>query len=312
MTLPALKKTFYSNGKLFLIGEYTVIDGSDAFALPTNYGQYLDIEENDNPIIEWKSYDANGDLWFHTSLSFESIYENRKTGDGITDTLTDILHRANVLNPDLLNRTKGFKATTRLTFSRNWGLGSSSTLINNIAQWFQIDAYTLLQQSFGGSGYDIACAQHDTPIIYNMGLGKPTVKAITFTPPFLDKLYFVYLNQKQNTRSSVLSYREKVNEIPLLIKEVNNIIEEAQSATDFDHFCNLLNRHSALMSKALQLETVKDSLFPDFNGTVKSLGAWGGDFVLVATNENPEAYFKSKGFETIIPYREMILNQNND
>lgn len=312
MTLPALKKTFYSNGKLFLIGEYTVIDGSDAFALPTSYGQYLDIEENDSQIIEWKSYDANGGLWFHTSLSFESIYTNTKTGDGVTDTLTDILHSANALNPNLLKGTKGFKATTRLTFSRNWGLGSSSTLINNIAQWFQIDAYNLLQQSFGGSGYDIACAQHDTPIIYNMGSGEPTIKAITFTPPFLDKLYFVYLNQKQNTRSSVLSYREKVNEIPLLIKEVNNIIAEAQSATDFDHFCNLLNRHSALMSKALQLETVKNSLFPDFNGTVKSLGAWGGDFVLAATNENPEAYFKSKGFETIIPYSEMILSQKND
>jgi hypothetical protein len=28
---------------------------------------------------------------------------------------------------------------------KSWGLGTSSTLINNIAQWLQIDAFTLLK-----------------------------------------------------------------------------------------------------------------------------------------------------------------------
>jgi hypothetical protein len=61
------------------------------------------------------------------------------------------------------------------------------------------------------------------------------------------------------------------------------------------------------MSEILEIQTVKNSLFSDFNGTVKSLGAWGGDFVLVVSNENPTAYFKAKGFETIITYSDMIL-----
>jgi hypothetical protein len=61
------------------------------------------------------------------------------------------------------------------------------------------------------------------------------------------------------------------------------------------------------MSDVLEIPTVKNSLFSDFNGTVKSLGAWGGDFVLVVSNENPTAYFKSKGFETVLPYKDMIL-----
>ena len=307
MTQAELKKTFYSNGKLLLIGEYTVIDGSDALAVPTVYGQYLEIESYDPDILKWESYDADGKQWYKASISYQTIYENRRTGHSVTDTLIDILYHAHKLNPDILTAGSGYKAVNKLTFSRNWGLGSSSTLVNNIAQWFRIDAYELLAKSFGGSGYDIACAQHKTPIIYQIKEGKPEVMPIDFNPLFLDKLYFVYLNQKQNTRSSVAAYRENTKDIKALNNKVNNIIESAVATNNFETFCNLLDEHSALMSTPLQMKTIKESLFPDFNGSIKSLGAWGGDFVLAAANENPRDYFRSKGFETIIPYRDMIL-----
>jgi hypothetical protein len=55
------------------------------------------------------------------------------------------------------------------------------------------------------------------------------------------------------------------------------------------------------------MKTVKEALFPDFKGVLKSLGAWGGDFILAISKENPKDYFASKGYETIIPYSEMIL-----
>ena len=61
------------------------------------------------------------------------------------------------------------------------------------------------------------------------------------------------------------------------------------------------------MSNILELQTIKESLFPDFDGVIKSLGAWGGDFVLVIARENPTDYFKEKGFETIVSYQDMIL-----
>lgn len=305
-----MKKTFYSNGKLFLIGEYTVIDGSEAFAVPTVYGQYLDIEDYDANILKWESFDANGKSWFKASLSYQTIHENRRTGSTLTDTLIDILHHAHKANPAVLTLGSGYKTTSRLTFPRNWGLGSSSTLINNIAQWFEIDAFELLKHSFGGSGYDIACAQHNTPIIYQITEGNPMVRTISFNPAFLDKLYFVYLNKKENTRSSVIRYKEKTVEIPVLINEVNTIIEEAHKTEDFNRFCELLDMHSKLLSNVLELKTVKEDRFPDFNGTLKSLGAWGGDFILAAANENPETYFKSKGFETVISYKDMIINKD--
>ncbi|MFT6748973.1 MAG: hypothetical protein ACJAQ1_000901, partial [Flavobacterium sp.] len=39
----------------------------------------------------------------------------------------------------------------------------------------------------------------------------------------------------------------------------------------------------------------------------KSLGAWGGDFVMIISENNPKSYFKAKGYETILTYNEMIL-----
>ena len=41
---------------------------------------------------------------------------------------------------------------------------------------------------------------------------------------------------------------------------------------------------------------------------LKSLGAWGGDFILAASETDPTPYFKSKGFDTVIPYDDMILS----
>lgn len=304
-----MKQEFYSNGKLFLIGEYTVLDGSDAFALPTTYGQYLTVEGNSDKIIQWKSLDANGSVWFEAELPIENIIIKQLTGEKVTDTLIDILNAAHGLNASVLTNNHGFNVVTKLTFSRKWGLGSSSTLINNIAQWFGIDAFQLLQKSFGGSGYDIACAQNDSPIIFSLKNGKPNIQPIAFHPEFTDKLWFVYLNKKQDTKNAVANYREKANEITALIMRVDALIADAASTENFKLFCDLLDEHSALMSKALQMPTVKDTLFPDFKGTVKSLGAWGGDFILAASEYNPAGYFAAKGFSTIIPYREMILSK---
>ena len=42
-----MEKTFYSNGKLLLTGEYVVLDGATALAIPTKYGQYLEISASE-------------------------------------------------------------------------------------------------------------------------------------------------------------------------------------------------------------------------------------------------------------------------
>jgi hypothetical protein len=68
-----------------------------------------------------------------------------------------------------------------------------------------------------------------------------------------------------------------------------------------------MEKHESIMSEVLETITIKEALFDDFKGVIKSLGAWGGDFVLVASKDNPRGYFNERGFETILRYDEMIL-----
>jgi mevalonate kinase len=303
-----MEKTFYSNGKLLITGEYLVLDGAKALALPTKYGQYLTVSFGENEEIHWTSFDKDKSIWFQETISFSEIIKYKKTeNQSVKSTLIEILHEAYLLNPEFLNSSEGYRISTELTFPKFWGLGTSSTLINNIAQWLEINAFELLKNSFGGSGYDIACAQNDLPIFYQIIDGKPEVEIVNFNPAFSDNLYFVYLNQKQSSKSAIASYYKKQKKLNAVLPEINKITVEIADVTSLEKFQEVLQKHENIMSDVLEIPTVKNSLFSDFNGTVKSLGAWGGDFVLVVSNVNPTDYFKTKGFETIISYSDMIL-----
>ena len=269
-----MKQLFYSNGKLLITGEYVVLDGAKAFGLPTKFGQNLIIEEGQDNSIDWKSFDNDGTLWFEDVILFEEIINRKETdkSDSIKGTLLKILHEAYILNPKFIDSSEGHNVTTELTFPKFWGLGTSSTLINNIAQWVEIDAFELLNNSFGGSGYDIACAQNNTPILYHLENGKPVVEKIEFEPSFEENLYFVYLNKKQSSKAAIASYYAKQNNlsksISALEKTTNNVIKSADLRT----FASELEKHEVLMSDILEMQTVKELFFPDFKGVIKSLG----------------------------------------
>ncbi|HQF48729.1 MAG TPA: GHMP kinase, partial [Flavobacterium alvei] len=89
--------------------------------------------------------------------------------------------------------------------------------------------------------------------------------------------------------------------------ENNKITSAVLKAKTLADFAIALEEHEAEMSTILEMQTIKESLFPDFDGVIKSLGAWGGDFVLVLSDENPVEYFNEKGFKTIVSYKDMIL-----
>jgi mevalonate kinase len=304
-----MKNTFYSNGKLLITGEYLVLDGAKAFALPTKFGQNLIVKKGSNKEIQWTSFDSDGSIWFEDIISFLDISSERNSeSESVKSTLIAILHEAFILNPDFINLSEGYSVTTELSFPKSWGLGTSSTLINNIAQWLQIDAFALLKNSFGGSGYDIASAQNDTPILYHLEQGKPVVEKVVFNPPFTKDLYFVYLNKKQSSKTAITAYNtNKKANLAKTIALNDKITFEALKATGLKSFASAIEKHEADMSNILEMQTVKESLFSDFPGTIKSLGAWGGDFVMAILDENPKDYFASKGYNTVIPYDEMIL-----
>ncbi|WP_299669292.1 GYDIA family GHMP kinase [uncultured Polaribacter sp.] len=317
---------FYSNGKLLLTGEYLVLDGAKSLALPTKFGQNLTVEKIKESQIIWGSFTHTGVCWFEAvfdlkklrliSATFNSDTEGN--ADLIAETLLGILKEAKrmsrILGTGFLETENGFVVKTNLNFPRNWGLGSSSTLINSIANWAKVDAFQLLWNSFRGSGYDIACAQHDSPIFYqiegNLSFAiemTPKVQKVEFNPSFKEHLFFVHLNQKQDSKEGIAKFRESGEDFSDEIERISIISEEFLKAKSILELDKLIIEHEKIISSIIKLTPVKEKLFPDYFGEIKSLGAWGGDFVLVTGNEKTPTYFKEKGFETILSYSEMIL-----
>lgn len=303
------KTKYFSNGKLLLTGEYLILDGAKGLAVPSQYGQSLEVVSTEAETIYWTGIDADGSIWYEDEISFETIRNKTMNGEpnDTRSTLIELLHYCSRHNPTFLSQGKGYQLTTRLSFPRKWGLGTSSTLVNNLAQWLDVEPYKLLAETFGGSGYDIACAQHNHPILFHLENEMPQVEKIAFNPEFKDSLYFIYLNQKQSSKSAIQTYINQRGRIDRIIPKINLLTEQCIHASSLEDFSNAMLEHEAIMSEVLEMKTVKEALFPNFNGALKSLGAWGGDFILCASKTNPREYFLERGYDVIIPYNEMIL-----
>lgn len=301
-----MNKEFYSNGKLLLTGEYLVLDGAAALAVPTVYGQSLVVEPNPRNLIEWKSKDERGATWF--TVVFSSELNIEETNDPkVARTLQQILKTAKRFNHTFLREHLGHRITTTLNFPLNWGLGTSSTLINNIAQWARVDAFKLLDGSFSGSGYDIAAAQASSPLLYTRTDDGPHVEPVKLKWDFADRLFFVHLNTKQDSKEGIARYRALSETHTAARNRVSELSREVIHCGSLEQFIALMNDHEALISSLLQLTTAKEAYFKDYSGLVKSLGAWGGDFVLASGDAEAREYFRNKGFQTIIPFSKMIL-----
>tara|TARA_R110002051_G_scaffold266986_1_gene326962 strand:+ start:36061 stop:37008 length:948 start_codon:yes stop_codon:yes gene_type:complete len=308
-------KTYRSNGKLLLTAEYVVLDGAKALAIPTKYGQSLSVKKNTRKKIVWKSSNELGEVWFEDEFTINNTSRKlrlkAKHYTDISKRLIQILTVAHDLNPEFLNSDQGYTITTDQDFNRLWGLGTSSTLINNIANWAEVDAYQLLEKTFKGSGYDIACAKNNTAITYQLRYAqKALVEPVLFNPDFKDQLYFVYLNEKQNSRDAIAAYKKKGRIDAKIIESINAITNSMITCESLSVFETLIVKHEAIIAELIDSKPIKNRLFKDFKGTVKSLGAWGGDFVMVTSTEDPTDYFTTKGFDVVIPFGKMILEQS--
>lgn len=301
-----MKKEFYSNGKLLLTSEYVVLDGASALAIPTTYGQSLVIENNTFNGIHWRAYDYRETLWLDCTFSVEGNDIIGHQDIPMAYTLIHILQKAKQLNPRFLTGDIHINATTHLNFPNTWGLGTSSTLINNIAQWAEVNAITLLRESFGGSGYDIAAAQNDTPIVYTLNKEQPSIETVIPKWDFIENLYFIHLNQKQDSKEGIAQYKAISKKRVIDTQMFSDITRELLICNSLQEFSNLLTTHEKLISNLLEIPTIKEQLFPDYPGLVKSLGAWGGDFVMVSASKEDLGYFRNKNYNTIIPYQEML------
>ncbi len=306
---------FYGHGKLLLTGEYFVLDGAEALALPTTVGQSMKVRYRHSyqPVLNWKSIDHAGKVWFEANYEFWHFNPIKPTGVETEKFVSGALKAVRQQNPHFLRDDVDVFVETRIEFPLEWGLGSSSSFIYNVAQWAYVSPFELLKQTIGGSGYDIACAQAMGPIKYSRFDGKPQWGAAPFQPPFKDSLYFVYLGQKQNSAKEVAKYQMlKIENKNRTIAEISQLTREMIHANDLVTFNKVIVNHESIVAEALGQTKVKDLHFADFWGEVKSLGAWGGDFALV-TSDRPASetrdYFHDRGFGTVIPFTEIIFSE---
>ena len=301
-------KKYYANGKLLISGEYLVLKGALTLATATKHKQSLYYDNNASNIIYWKSFDNDKRLWYDGEFASKDYNIIKSSNKEIGQKLSALLKAAFELSDG--NKTISGKITTQLDFSRFWGLGTSSTLSSLIAQLFDINAMELHFATSNGSGYDVACAKSNSAITYKLFKKKiTTIVPVVWNPSFKNNIFFVYLNKKQDSNIQVEKFREKTSNIELQeqIISISNItknIIECQSLQEFEY---LITKHEEILSFILKTKTIKDKLFEDYNGAIKSLGSWGGDFILATGNINSREYFKEKGYNTILEFDELIL-----
>lgn len=306
-------QSYRANGKLLIAGEYTVLDGGLSFAIPTKFGQTLEVdylEKSENPTLIWEAFLHDGSIWFSTEFELKSLEILNAPDEKLAQKLKELFVAIEKINPNFFKKqTQNIHCKTQLDFPKEWGLGSSSTLIYLLAQFAQVDEFELSDLTFKTSGYDVACASQNSPILYQILENKRKIEPIKFNPNFLDKIHFVYLNQKQDTQIGVSKqYKSKPKNQPL-VDEISVLTQKIVESTSLSEFESYLNQHENLLSKHLEIPKVKDIYFANYGGIVKSLGAWGGDFVMVTELEGFREYFHSKGYNTIFSYKE-ILFQN--
>lgn len=284
-----------------LFGEYIVLKGAKSLSFPLKYGQTLEVIPSKGH-IEWESWSPDG-CWF--KASFDPQLELIETNDSqVAETLKDLLILIKALNPSIDLQQK-FKMTA--DFNLKWGFGSSSTFISLLSQWSETDPYILLENSFGGSGYDIACAIADLPIIYQLTKDSRYSTEVPIHKNLKDHMLFVYLGQKQSSKNEIARFKK--NEITNEdVQLMNDLVDKAVNTDFVEVFETLLNQSEDLLSPIIGRKKLKEDIFADYNYSIKSLGAWGGDFFLATFRdlETAKNYFKSKGYTTMFTYNELI------
>ena len=293
--------TFYASGKLLLFGEYLVLRGVECLAIPLKYGQTLEVSKRMDQEISWIAK-ANEKIWF--SALFSKEFEIIKTTDsGKADRLRELLIFLKSQNSAIFQ--SGINIETHTNFPTEWGFGTSSTLVSLLAQWSGVDPYLLLDKSFGGSGYDVACAVAESPILYTADNRK--TQSINLAKAITSKMLFVYSGQKQATSTEVKRFN-KLEIASDTIEKMDRIISSAVKSTEIETFEKAMVESEAMLSGILSLPTLKEEKFVDYPFAIKSLGAWGGDFFMATYRNEDEArdYFRDLGYTVQFNYDELI------
>ena len=297
---------YYSCGKLLITAEYLVLKGARGLAMPTKYGQKMSIKKNRKNYIVWEAYTCDNEKWIDCKFDLNfKLLKSKKTKTEFVYSLSKLLKNINVLSPGFAG--EGLNISTNLEFKRNWGLGSSSTLINNVSNWLNINPYELLKTTYNGSGYDIAVANSKKSIFFQKKGDTNEITPARFSPPFKDNLFFIHLNKKVNSQKEVTKFLNQKNEYKDDISKINSLGEMLVKEKNQKIFNEMVKEHEEIISKIISKKPIQKVIFKDFCGQIKSLGSWGGDFILASGDNETPNYFSKKGYNIIIPFSEMKL-----
>lgn len=288
-----------------LTSEYFALDGALTLAVPTKRGQefYDEETEDGKSLIVWEAL-VEHQPWFYAIINYEKWEITETNLQNSAEFILKVLKTVQHLSETQFKNTTSYHLATHLQFPKNYGLGSSSTLFNNLSVWANTNPFLLNDLCLGGSGYDIAVAKERSAILFK-NTPELFIQKIEYLPDFREQLIFIHLNKKQNSREGIEKYRKK-EKSENLINEFSGLTKEVVSCKDLDSFSQLMTIHEQKVSSFLELETVKNQFFKDSPSFVKSLGAWGGDFVMSSKFEGYQEYFSEKGFSTIFDYSELI------
>ena len=91
------------------------------------------------------------------------------------------------------------------------------------------------------------------------------------------------------------------------IAEAKILSNQTFICNDLSEFEKLIERHENMISKIINIDPIQKSTFSDYNkGIIKSLGSWGGDFILVSGEKEDLNYFRDKGYNTIYDLEDLV------
>jgi len=285
------------------------MEGAKALAVPLKLGQSLIVKNSEKNQLIWEAKSPAG-LWFKTILKLPTLEILETNNQIFSNRLVLLLKNAKELSKYFLNDISGISVETELGFNPEFGFGSSSTLVFCVSKWANVNPYLLQQKTFGGSGFDIACADSKGPITFQRIVEDIEINKVDLSSSVSSKLFFVYLGNKQQTSKSIKNFKKNAVFTNSDIDRISVITNEAVKAESIEDFEALLTEHEQLMSSVLQTPTIKSSCFPQYDGCVKSLGAWGGDFVLISSRNSKQEIsqqMKNLGFNIVFSYSDLVL-----
>jgi len=259
-------------------------------------------------ILKWETFVLDK-LWFSAVFRIRDLVILEFSDEPVALFIQNLLKEGSKLQPVLQLSTRGYHIQNQIDFDINWGLGSSSSLVSNLAAWLDIDLYTFYKRVFQGSGYDVFCARADCPVTFQLQENLPEVKKTFLNPSITDHLYFIYSGKKQDSQESVHRFKSQQFPDDQVVRKVTALTDAMINAATSAEFLTLMRLHEKTLSDILGIPMVKEKLFPDFSGEIKSLGAWGGDFIMAGTfmrYEEIKNYFAKRNLAIVFNWDEIV------